>query len=481
MNYKSISILSIIDELANEPGKLAKIEILEKYKNHPELKPVLFACYNPFLTYHIKKIPEYKLETRFEGIGLRRAVEMLTLFVKRRVTGNAAIKKLVSILESLHADDAEILCRVIKKDMRAGFSASTINKVWPGYIPKHCYMGAVAFKQSVYDKMPWDDGVVSQVKENGMFCSYDFAGDEEKALAFTRKGKSLDFQGAFDKWFEHASHYLRVNHPEYANIGRRLDGEMLVLKEGEPLESVNYEERSVGNGVAGKAEKGTLSVKDSQRLRYVVWDFVNLKEAYQGLSPEPYISRFSVLHNIVDYANRMVGYSLVRMVESKVCKSKEEAQCHYVNVVQRGLEGTILKHRNHPWKDGKPTTQMKLKVFADVELRVTGYNESEKNPGTLASFTCESECGKLSVNVGSGYTKEQVETFWTNRKKFIGQILTTQFCELTTNQNGGLSLANPVFIEVRLDKSVANTYPEIVEEYEAKTGVKAKVGGGKEA
>lgn len=478
-NMKSVSVLDIINQIANEPSKNAKIELLEKYKTRTDLRSVLNATYNPFLTYGIKKIPDYQPQTCIDGASLYGVINnFLPLLVSRKVTGNNAKTKLMLSLESLNPGDAEILARIIKKDIKGGFSATTINKVWPGLIPQHCYMGAIAYNEQKFNKFPWAKGVVSQIKENGMFTSYDMFGSSDP-IPHTRLGKTLDFKGLFTNWIKAAGEIMKVSYPEMFKAGRRFDGEILVIKDGVDPLGFDYEERSIGNGIANKAEYGTLSIEEAKRLRYVVWDFVDINDAYAGVSNEPYDKRFKTMVDIVNRTNAKVNFNLVRPVETRVVHSPEESQEHFRIAVRRGLEGTIVKHTDHVWKDGKPSTQMKLKVFAECEFKIVAYNESEKVPGTLASFSCESSCGKLKADFGSGYSKKQREEFLANGESMIGSIITGQFCELSSNSKGGLSVSNPVFVEVRGDKFVANSYEEIVVEYEAKTGCKAAIKGGK--
>jgi DNA ligase-1 len=67
---------------------------------------------------------------------------------------------------------------------------------------------------------------------------------------------------------------------------------------------------------------------------------------------------------------------MVGLVETQLVLTYEEAMNHFISVLGRGLEGTILKSITAPWKDGKPKWQIKMKL----ELRTRmSYHHSRCN------------------------------------------------------------------------------------------------------
>ena len=52
----------------------------------------------------------------------------------------------------------------------------------------------------------------------------------------------------------------------------------------------------------------------------------------------------------------------VSLIESIEVTTLGEAMEHFLDALERGLEGTILKSATAGWKDGKPTTQVKMKL-----------------------------------------------------------------------------------------------------------------------
>ena len=74
---------------------------------------------------------------------------------------------------------------------------------------------------------------------------------------------------------------------------------------------------------------------------------------------------------------------------------------------------------------------------------------------------CESECGKVKFKCGSGLKDS-------DRKKpfsfYEGKIITVKANDLTTSKTKDTySLSHPRFIEVRNDKTVADSFEKVLE------------------
>jgi hypothetical protein len=182
-----MSILNILNELAAEPSKLAKIAILEREKNNATLKRVFQVTYDPYLNFWIKKIPDYE-KTPVGLVSLDGSIDRLDALSSRQVTGNDAISRLIFILAE--CEEPEVIERIIQRDLRCGASESTPNKVWPNLIPTFDVM--LAHKDVSGIKFP----AYAQIKYDGGRCHLHF--DGKTATAYSRNGKVIDFCGALD-------------------------------------------------------------------------------------------------------------------------------------------------------------------------------------------------------------------------------------------------------------------------------------------
>ena len=92
---------------------------------------------------------------------------------------------------------------------------------------------------------------------------------------------------------------------------------------------------------------------------------------------------------------------------------------------------------------------LKVKAMQDCDLKIIGFEEGTgKNKGTLGAIIVDYK--GFEVRVGSGFTDQDREYFWANRKELLGRIITVQYFEETTNKkDNSLSLRFPVYLELR--------------------------------
>ena len=114
MNYNAF-----FDKLAEDDGRIYKIDLLTKHKDDKVLRKIVKAALDPFTQFYIRKIPEYTPNPN-EGIALAFGIDTLNDLAFRNVTGNAGIAHLKSTLEALNQDDAKVIERIIAKDLKCG-------------------------------------------------------------------------------------------------------------------------------------------------------------------------------------------------------------------------------------------------------------------------------------------------------------------------------------------------------------------------
>ena len=91
-------------------------------------------------------------------------------------------------------------------------------------------------------------------------------------------------------------------------------------------------------------------------------------------------------------------------------------------------------------------------------LSFVGIQEGEgKYAGMLGAIICESADSKLRVSVGSGFTDSQR----VNLKDIIGKIAAIKYNAKITNKQGEHSLFLPIVLEIREDKTEADSFDDI--------------------
>lgn len=460
----STEIMNAIKEIAQTPGKNDKLGLLDSYMKDPDFERVMVATYNPFVTYGIR--PKRRQLESYNRNFTGETWVMLGDLAARRLTGDAAARAVSKEMNQLCEKSAELLWRIINKDLKAGFSESSINKVKKGTIPEFSYMRCSLPKDAKLNEWPWSTGVISQIKADGMF----FNGNAEADVVnmCSRQGQPFPYSPYIDLADQLQTLHSQIGTPDsfYEN-GTQFHGELLVLdSEGRILP------RQIGNGLLNKVNQGD-ALPEGYKITAVIWDIVPIENTgKKGVFNIPYLQRLKTLNSAVGFLKATGADVLVNIIETKVVRSYDEAMEHYMDARRRKLEGTIVKRPTMTWKDGTSKDQVKLKQEVVVELEVYGFEEGKegaKTALTFGSLKCRTKCGLLEVDVGTGFSDELRKSINDNREMWLERIVAVKSNEIMYAARGKLkhSLFLPVFVELRLDKVEADTFAQVVEQFEA--------------
>jgi len=120
--------------------------------------------------------------------------------------------------------------------------------------------------------------------------------------------------------------------------------------------------------------------------------------------------------------------------------------------VAGGYEGIMIKDPEASYECKRSVAWLKLKPFIEVSLEVKSLEEGTgRNVGRLGALVCEGvDDGKsIKVNVGSGFSDNDRDTFWNSGSEVLGQIVEVRADAVTQNQDGSFSLRFPRFIKFR--------------------------------
>ena len=423
---------SIFRALANTTSRIEKECILRQHLTDSTLKRVLFLALDPFTQFYIRKIPNYipgPASTNRSTMLLEGALDNLEQISKRVVTGNAAINHLKIILESVTADDAYVIERIIEKDLRCGVSEATVNKIWPGLIPTYPVMLASGFDEKVMAKMSYPAYV--QLKLDGM--RFNAIVNNGKVEFRSRNGKHIDLLGNLEQEF------LFMAGSESCVF----DGELVVR------DSQGIMNRQKGNGILNKAVKGTISAMEASMVHATIWDIIPFSAFQQGVYKTSYQERFGKLQKLV-----LPGR--ISLIENRVVNTEDEAHELFQEYFNKGEEGIILKDINAPWEDKRVKHQVKFKGELECDLLCMDWQEGTgKNVGKLGALVLTSADGVVKVNVGSGFTDEQRDKY--TKENTVGKVVAVKYnAKIQDKKTGQTSLFLPVFLELREDKTDAD-------------------------
>ena len=232
-------------------------------------------------------------------------------------------------------------------------------------------MGAKAHSDKLVDKL-FEKGaaVISDVKMDGRYCN-----------AIVREGE-VDLESRQGE-ITHVGDAAFLKHlAKLPNCV--LNGELTIIgmdryeANGVIASVVDIEKKREVRTEAETEKKLAAFVKkhgDYQeildRIIYTVWDTISIKSYFEKKSAIKYTSRRLLVSDyIFELYKNFNEEQRVFMIESKVVDNKQEATQHFKETLDRGLEGTILKSLDGFWKDGKPTTQVKMKLEMKLKMKL---------------------------------------------------------------------------------------------------------------
>jgi DNA ligase-1 len=423
----------VISDLENHPSRLNKEAIIQAQADagNDEFFEGCRLAFDSMITFGLKQIPEKKDE---DGAGLPwdSFTLALTGFVTRNVTGNTARDMIQAMMKS--ATKAEWngwYRRILIKDMRAGFSETTVNKVVGKEHKK--YIIPVFSCQLAHDSNG-HEGKVSgrkliEVKLDGVRV-ITIAHPDGRVDMFSRNGKELAN-------FPHIKEQL-------SKIAKRFDKPMVL--DGEVMSS-SFQDlmKQVHRKSDVKSDDAILNLFDVMALSSFENGICNATQTDRSkwLSLW-YAASQDEIPNIT-----IVGQELVDL-------DTDQGQTRFKEInakaIAGGYEGIMIKDPDAKYECKRSVAWLKLKPFIEVSLEVVAVEEGTgRNIGKLGALVCEGEDNgqRIQVNVGSGFTDSNRDTYWSGRDTLIGNIVEVRADAVTQNQDGTYSLRFPRFLRFR--------------------------------
>ncbi len=424
---------SIIRSLENHNSRLDKEAIIlaqAEWSNDEFFKGVRLAL-DPMITFGVKKVPTHSGP---DGQGLPWEVfeDLADKLAKRELTGHDAkdaIELCLTIAKKNEWNDW--YRRILIKDLRCGVSDKTVNKVVE---KKYANYTVPTFScQLAHDSANHEGKLTGQklveVKLDGVRV-ITVAWPDGRVLQFSRNGKELVN-------FEHITKQIsKVAHG--FNEPMVLDGEVMSSSFQDLMKQVHRKE----NVAAGDAVLN-------------LFDYLTLKEFEQGISSAKQIHRSVMLQEWYDTVrDRLPNVTVLQHQE--VDLDTEEGKKKFKEINQRavdgGYEGIMIKDPSAPYECKRTVSWLKLKPFIEVTLEVKDVEEGTgRNIGRLGALVCEGDDDSrlIRVNVGSGFSDNDRDTFWNSRSDVLGQLVEVRADAITQNQDGSYSLRFPRFLKFR--------------------------------
>lgn len=426
---ENITVLAILEKLANTPSRKEKEMILLQNSTNHILKRVFYTAYNPEFNYWIRKTP--KVSSYDGSLPLDSAIaKLLSTIANRTLTGNAAIAYYQKLLSYCTKENAEVLKRIVQRDLKCGVSIKTINKIWENLIPEYPFMNAMSDPRDLVFPC------YVQPKYDGMRCEVSHLEDGTIRL-MTRGGSQIETLSVMNE-------SIRAIIP----LGESWDGELICYDSKGPLP------RKTSNGILNKAIRGTITEKEAEMVRFIAWDLVDKSGTI------PYKERYEHIRKQVFFV--YFNQSKIYISENYIASSLEEVEGLFQSFLDKGQEGVVAKNIQALWEPKRSYNLVKFKSEKTCDLVVVEWIEGEDNKyhGLLSAVICESADGKVRVNVGSGFSDEQRQL---TADDILDKIVEVEYNERITKKDGGPdSLFLPRLKGIRWDKMNPNNNEEIL-------------------
>lgn len=423
----------VISTLEDHNSRLNKEAIIlaQAEAGNTEFFEGLNLAYNAMITFGLKQIPEKKDE---DGPGLPwdSFTLAITGFTTRNVTGNTARDMIDAMMKSAtKAQWNGWYRRILIKDMRAGFSENTVNKVVEKKFPR--YAIPVFSCQLAHDSANHESKVTGkkliEVKLDGVRV-ITIAYADGRVDMFSRNGKEL---ANFPHIKEQISNVVKQKGSS-KSMDIVLDGEIMSSSFQDLMKQVHRKD----NVEAGDAILN-------------LFDVLPLEDFEKGSYNKDQTTRSSMVSFWVEQ-NKDLLPNVTALSNELVDLDTEEGQKRFKEInakaVAGGYEGIMIKEPSAKYECKRSVAWLKLKPFIEVSLAVVAVEEGTgKNVGKLGALVCEGEDDgrQIRVNVGSGFTDSNRDTYWSGRDTLSGNIVEVRADAVTQNQDGTYSLRFPRF------------------------------------
>jgi len=401
------------------------------------------ACYNPYVTFGVRQVPDttgiVDAENPWDEFN-----ELMLQLSQRQLTGHAARDAIQSTAERFDSDEWNtFLAPVLRRDLRAGISDKTINKICKKTMYEIPIFGCQLATNS--EGRPEMKGIKRlEPKLDGvrMLLMVIPADDGEvTTICFSRNGKTFDNFGHIEdqvraNWVK----MVRLAGSSNLSMGFVLDGEVI----GNSFQELMRQAR----------RKTDVQAEDSV---YNVFDIIPLASFREGHWNAQLEKRIKILDDMRPVFDDMASLELLPhiMVDLDTAAGKDQLERYAQDNVKAGFEGIMIKEMQAPYICKRSTDWMKWKPVITVDLEVIGVEEGTgRNEGRLGALVCNGvDDGKeITVNVGSGFSDSDRDSYWRDSNLIIGRTAEILCDVITQNQDGTYSLRFPRFVRFRDDK-----------------------------
>lgn len=424
-------IIAALAATSSRKEKEAIVEAALEESEHTFFEGCRLA-YDALITFGVKKVPERK-GREGEGLSWTDFRKLADQLIDRELTGHAARDAIAEAMQLATNEEWNgWYRRILIKDLRCGVTETTINNVLEstGYDE---YVIPVFTCQLAHDgtdnpkKMRGEKLV--EVKLDGVRV-LTIVYPTGRVDQYSRSGKELVN-------FEH----IKAQFAQVANMLMEpwvFDGEVMSSSFQDLMKQIHRKENAATNDAV-----------------LHLFDCLPLDKFQEGKWDACQSFRIDHLHTFVDTHKAVLKNVAVldhELVDLDTSEGQQRFREINASAVDGGFEGIMLKEPSAPYELKRSHAWLKVKPVITVDLVVMGLQEGTgKNVGRLGALVCEGEDNgrAIRVNVGSGFSDDQRDDFWSDAGAVKGELVEVMADAVTQNQDGSYSLRFPRFVRFR--------------------------------
>ena len=435
---------TVLAEITKNDSKNAKQAIILREANagNDDFFKGVRLCYDAMITFGVKKVDAK--DKKDSGSGIKSSVffDLADKLRNRELTGDAARDAIDAVRAKCTVEEWNGWYRLILiKDLKAGFSESTVNKACKGH-PEYIVptFEVQLAKDCVNDEGDVDESLLCgkkqvDVKLDGMRCITIVYPADRQVVQYSRNGKELLNFGKIKEQI--AKNAKSFTEPTI------LDGEVM---------SASFQD------LMKQARRKTDVQADDSVLN--LFDIITLREFEAGKSKDKQSVRTATLAAwFKKFGDTMPNVNAIGSEVVDLDTKAGQKRLAEINVAALAgkYEGIMLKDVDAKYECKRSTNWLKMKPFIEESLTILDVEEGDadsKFVGTMGALVCGGVVnGKdVLVNVGSGYSIQLRAQIWAD---FTGKPVTwmkkvKQLWVKMTEKPSGRKLRGMV-VEVRAD------------------------------
>jgi DNA ligase-1 len=406
--------LETIQKISQVSGKNEKRKLLQDNKDDKRLGELLDAGLNFFRKFYIHKWTMPRLSIAPPSNQHDAFLALLNKLENRQITGNEAKTQVESFFDGCDDLQRDIYSKVLRKDLKAGFSVDTAAEFFP--IPTFDVMLATDGKKCKKLNEIINKGVFVSPKLDGYRCLAVIENGE--VTLYSRNGSVF---GNFPSIEASLLKSFGANTQAFV-----LDGEIM-SDDFQAMQKTAF------------ADKRGTSVGD---VKYNVFGALTMSEWRSGVFTLTTSQRLANLNGI----SGVFGPEVVA-VSQEWANTVERVLELEVLYMSQGYEGAMVLPDIPYYKGRSANKLMKFKTMLSQDCNITGMYEGEARSrleGVMGGLELIQE-NNAKCECGTGFSDEDRKFMFNNKDKVIGRIAEIKYQELS--KDGVMRF--PVFVRFR--------------------------------